>query len=416
MADFNSFDDKKSQVDHGDIFDGSAVRSSSNKGGSFTPTMVMDDESQDKSHFSGNVFDNSPANTNTQVMTVEEKRQLALSKIGPKGFKINIADPQQIAFYGAASQEKIANFEDTVLKHIKTSSSGEIGKKLVQIIGIAQQLNISEINGTSSGIPLIGRLIDSFKRNREKFISHFNSLADQIDRVVAEIDASTDSLKSRIEVLEELYKQNTEEYELLDRDIRDGKAFITKQKSEWTNQRAEAEALGYLTDPVVVQSYNDWKRQIEMFAQRVSDLEAAQMIAVQTWPEIRMIQSSNQLLINKFSNAKTLTIPMWRKQFTMAASLEETKKGADIADFVDNASNEFYKNTAKLLGETTTQVARASQRSIIDLSSLQTMQNSLINTFDELKKISEEGEKKREEMSIAIVGMKNQLRQKLASN
>ena len=137
------------------------------------------------------------------------------------------------------------------------------------------------------------------------------------------------------------------------------------------------------------------------------------MMAVHAMPEIRMIQSNNQMLIEKFHNAKTLTIPAWKKQFVLAVSLDEQKKAANLAQTIDDATNDFYKANADMLGENAISVARTNQRSIIDLESLQHMQNTLISTFDEMKKIETEGEQKRRELSNAITGMKKDLYQKL---
>jgi uncharacterized protein YaaN involved in tellurite resistance len=130
-------------------------------------------------------------------------------------------------------------------------------------------------------------------------------------------------------------------------------------------------------------------------------------------PEIRMIQSNNQMLIEKFNNAKSLTIPAWKKQFVLAVSLDEQKKAANLAKTIDDATNDFYKANADMLGENAISVARSNQRSIIDLESLQHMQNTLISTFEEMKKIDAEGVQHRTQLSNAIGSMKKELYQKL---
>ena len=326
---------------------------------------------------------------------------------------VDIRNPMAVSNYGAQAQDQVGKFADQVLEYVKTSNSGEVGPKLVQIVGIARELNISDLNGTTSKIPLIGPLIDSFRKKRERFVSKFTSLKDQIDNIIKELDVTSANLGNRNKLLEQLYEHNMQEYKELEVLVDQGKAFVQQQREEFMLQRDAAVLSGQINDPVVAQSYTDWKASIDRFEKRVSDLEAIKMMAIQAMPEIRMIQSNNQMLIEKFNNAKTLTIPAWKKQFVLAVSLDEQKQAANLAQTVDDATNEFYRNNAKLLGENAISVAKSNQRSIIDLESLEVMQSTLINTFEEMQNIENEGQKHRAQMSTRMTQMKDELYQKL---
>ena len=326
---------------------------------------------------------------------------------------VDIRNPMAVSNYGAQAQDQVGKFADQVLEYVKTSNSGEVGPKLVQIVGIARELNISDLNGNTSKIPLIGPLIDSFRKKRERFVSKFTSLKDQIDNIIKELDVTSANLGNRNKLLEQLYEHNMQEYKELEVLVDQGKAFVQQQREEFMLQRDAAVLSGQINDPVVAQSYTDWKASIDRFEKRVSDLEAIKMMAIQAMPEIRMIQSNNQMLIEKFNNAKTLTIPAWKKQFVLAVSLDEQKQAANLAQTVDDATNEFYRNNAKLLGENAISVAKSNQRSIIDLESLEVMQSTLINTFEEMQNIENEGQKHRAQMSTRMTQMKDELYQKL---
>lgn len=326
---------------------------------------------------------------------------------------LDLSNPVSISNYGAKAQENVAKFADEVLEYVKTSSTGQVGDKLVSIVSIAKELNVSDLNGTSSKIPLIGGLIDSFNKRRDKFVAKFNSLKDQIDKVIGELDNTNEALEKRIKLLDQLYDHNMAEYNELEMLLTEGKEFLKLQQETFEEQRNEAVLSGKINDPIVAQSYTDWQARIGRFSKRLSDLEACQMMAVHAMPEIRMIQSNNQMLIEKFNNAKTLTIPAWKKQFVLAVSLDEQKKAANLAQTIDDATNDFYKANADMLGENAISVARSNQRSIIDLESLQHMQTTLISTFEEMKKIEAEGEAQRKQMSASIGNMKKELYQKL---
>ena len=367
--------------------------------------------------------DAKPAKTTAPTMVVEpvvaaptiqlQKSAGAMVVQTPTNFQIEIRNPAQVASYGSKAQENVAKFADEVLEYVKTSSTGQVGDKLVSIVSIAKELNISELNGTASKIPFIGGLIDSFNKRRDKFVSKFNSLKDQIDKVITELDGTSANLGNRIKLLDQLYEHNMAEYHELEQLIKEGKAFALQNREAFESQRNEATLTGKINDPIVAQSYTDWLNSINRFEKRLSDLEAAQMMAVHAMPEIRMIQSNNQMLIEKFSNAKTLTIPAWKKQFVLAVSLDEQKKAAQLATTIDDATNDFYKANADMLGENSISVARSNQRSIIDIESLEHMQHTLISSFEEMKKIEADGARQRQEASVKIGNMKKELYQKL---
>lgn len=347
----------------------------------------------------------------TKSAVVPQKVGTSLAKSPSIG--IDIRNPNEVSKYGANSQEKVAKFADEILACVKTSASAEVGGKMVEIVSIAKGLNVSDLNGTASKVPLIGGLLDRLASRRDRFAAKFNSLKQQIEKVVTEIDTVSANLSKRNEVLEQLYAHNMQEYHELDKLISEGKAFTADQRQQFIAQIEEAKAQGLLADPMVAQNYNDWKQSIDNFEKRNSDLEAVQMMATQTMPEIRLIQNGNKMLIEKFNNVKTLTIPAWKKQFVLAVTLDEQKKGADLAQTVDDATNDFYKAQADLLGKNVISIAKTNQRSIIDLDSLQHMQNTLITSFEELSNIEAEGEARRKAMSTTMGEMKKELYEKL---
>lgn len=330
-------------------------------------------------------------------------------------FKIDIRKPDQVASYGADVQASVAKFADEILEQVKTSSVDSVGPKLVQIVTVAKELNVSDLNGTSSKVPIFGKLIDSFSKRRAKFVSKFNSLKDQIDTIVKEIDTTAENLLKRNKTLEGLYQHNIVEYKKLEELINFGKQHLTEQVQTFESQKAEAVTSGRMADPMVAQEFSDWEAAIKRFEKQISYLEATQMMAVHSMPEIRIIQRNNETLVEKFNAAKTHTIPAWKKQFILAVALEEQQKAGNLATTIDDATNAFYKQNADLLKQNAVTVAKANERNIIDLETLEYMQTSLISTFDEMRSIEEEGAKNRVEFSNRVATMKQELYQKVVT-
>lgn len=379
------------------------------------PTMVQSVEPQisdfknleQKSMRSEQMVTPAAAHQNT-TYPVTKQTASHNSKIG-----IDIRKSDQVMSYGADAQANIAQFADKVLEQVKTSSVATVGPKLTEIVTLAKGLNISELNGTSSKIPIIGKFIDSISARRAKFTAKFNSLKDQIDTIVKELDTTSSNLVSRNQLLDQMYDHTISEYNKLEKLISDGKIYLTDQVSELATAKQDAVNSGKINDPLMAQDLADWEDSIKRFEKQIAYLEATQMMAVHAMPEIRLIQKNNLTLVEKFQAAKTHTIPAWKKQFILATTLEEQRQAGALATSIDDATNHFYKQNADLLKQNAVTVAKANERNVIDLSTLEYMQNSLISTFDEMSQIEKEGSVQRAELTGKLTNMKQELYQKL---
>ena len=64
------------------------------------------------------------------------------------------------------------------------------------------------------------------------------------------------------------------------------------------------------------------KTNIELLEQRIYDLEMAKMVALQTAPQIRMIQKGNYKLVAKIQSAFVVTIPLFKSGLVDMNTLE----------------------------------------------------------------------------------------------
>jgi uncharacterized protein YaaN involved in tellurite resistance len=327
--------------------------------------------------------------------------------------KVNIRDLTSVQSYGSSSQTQLAKYSDEILSHVKTSNVGEMGGKLVDIVSIAKELNVSDLNGTKSSIPFIGGLIDKFTKNKDKFVAKFNTLSEQIDKVVGELATTSTALSRRIDILEGLHGHCVQQYKDIEVAIEQGNDLVVDEKTKLSTFIKENSAAN---DPLVTQNISDWDSSIKRFEKRLSDLHGIQMMAVQSMPTIRTLQTNNALLIEKFKNANELTIPSWKQMFVIAVSLDEQKQASKLATTVDDFTNELYKKNADLLKQNSVEVAKSNQRSIIDIESLEYVQQSLISTFDELRNIEKTGEQNRRDAAVKIEAMKTELHNKLVVN
>ena len=75
----------------------------------------------------------------------------------------------------------------------------------------------------------------------------------------------------------------------------------------------------------------------------------------------------------------------------MAISLEEQKNSVELATTIDNATNELLRRNADLLHTNSVQTAKANQRSVIDVETLEHVQSKLIQTVNDVIAIQKQG-------------------------
>jgi len=318
--------------------------------------------------------------------------------------------PNAVIDFGRQAGDKIAQYSNDMLGQVKSGHMDEIGGKLTEIVVLAKGVNLSDLKEQGSKLPLIGGLIDRFKLGKEKVLGRFETLARQIDKIVGELDVQQQRLGKRSQDLEQVYQLNVQEYYGLSNHIIAGDIKLEEMRAILIDMKAAPSAA----DPIRAQEINDYQDVLQRLEKRIHDLRVMQTIAIQTAPMIRMVQSNNQVLVEKFHNIKALTIPAWKKQFTLAIALLEQKKSVELATRIDDATNEFLKNNAELLHHNSVATARANQRAIVDIETLEAVQHSLISTFEEVAQIQQDGERKRAEAVDKLSQMKQELVTKLA--
>ncbi|MBK9216963.1 MAG: toxic anion resistance protein [Uliginosibacterium sp.] len=173
--------------------------------------------------------------------------------------------------------------------------------------------------------------------------------------------------------------------------------------------------LGQL-NPLQSQALHDQIAAESALDKRIADLRVLQHSALQTLPMIRLVQTNNSLLIEKFHTIKELTLPAWKRQFMLALSLSEQCSAAHLAKTIDDATNAFLKENAELLKQNTISTAQSNQRLVIDIATLQDVQNTLLSTVQEVIKINYEGAKQRAGVADQLGQMREQLRMQLAQS
>lgn len=347
------------------------------------------------------------------ALTPVEFEQLDLKSLGlqPQDFS-KVLDASKelaeinnmtVAEYGKNIASQTSTYTDDLLQLVQNKDLDETGQKLNQVVTVAQQLNSDNLLAENRKKGFLSGLFSRFKDAKQSFQLQFNSTKEQIDNLVKEIETSQNGLKKRVEMLDKMYVAVQEEYHLLGVYAAAGKL---KQK-ELAGKIAELTAKEQ--DQSTVQQVYDLNHATNNLEKRVHDLQMLQQSALQTLPMIRIIQSNNLMLVDKFYAIKNITLPAWKNQISLALSLNEQKNSVELANTIDDATNELLRRNAELLHSNSVNTARANQRSVIDVETLEHVQNTLIKTVNDVIQIQQEGVVQREQATEKLKTLQSNL-------
>jgi uncharacterized protein YaaN involved in tellurite resistance len=321
--------------------------------------------------------------------------------------KIDESNPLSVSQFGRDVSEHTSKYADELLDQVRNSDLEETGSKLTQVVSVAKTLNMNALTERRSTIPVIGKLIDKFKLSAGSFMGQFETTKTQIESLIGEVNASQAGLAKRNSSLEEMFCGVKEEHRLLGIHIAAGKIRLDELRIKADELRTT------VTSPNEVQSLADLDLLISNLDKRIGDLQSLQHSALQSLPMIRMIQSNNQVLVDKFHTIKEITVPAWKRQFMLALSLNEQRNAVDLANNIDNTTNDLLRRNADLLHRNSVEAAKANQRLVIDIDTLKEVQNKLISTVEEVIQIQQQGVKSRQKAEKDIMDMRLELRDRL---
>ena len=310
-----------------------------------------------------------------------------------------------VAEYGKNIATQTSGYTDELLNLVQNKDLDETGQKLNQVVQVAQQLNTSSILNKKKNSGFFGGLMSKIKGAKNNIDMHFNTTKEQIDTLVKEIEKSQSGLKARVDTLDRMFNGVQSEYKQLGVYIAAGKLKQDEIQQEISTLTSQAQ------DQTTTQRVYDLNHLANNLEKRVSDLQVLQQSAMQTLPMIRIIQSNNLMLVDKFYAIKNITLPAWKNQISLAISLNEQKNSVQLANTIDDATNDLLKRNADLLHQNSVDTAKANQRSVIDIETLEHVQNTLIKTVNDVIQIQKEGMQKRAEATTRLRSLQDNLNQ-----
>ncbi|HNX25212.1 MAG TPA: toxic anion resistance protein, partial [Spirochaetota bacterium] len=213
--------------------------------------------------------------------------------------RIDVNDSQGIIQYGVGAQTNISNFADSILEQVKAKDAGEVGGVLTDLMLTVKKIDVDSLSNESmmSKIPLLGNLFAGAK----KFVAQYQSIEHHIEEITDEMTKARMQLLKDVTLLDSLYEKNKEYLTELDIFILAGELKLKElQEKTLPEVKTKAEAS---KDTLDAQKVQDLSQMINRFEKKIYDLKLSRMIAIQTLPQVRLIQNNDQLLVEKIQSS-----------------------------------------------------------------------------------------------------------------
>ena len=322
--------------------------------------------------------------------------------------KLDVKDTNQILQYGVGAQTKISKFSDSVLDNVKTKQTGEVGGLLTDLV-----VQIKDFDGAIPKEEKKGLLaiFDNAKKQIEKLIAKYDKVENNIDKIEKQLEGHKLQMMKDIAVFDTMYEKNLEYFKELSLYIIAGEKKLEELKNVvLPEMQKKAEESGDQTD---AQAYNDMSNMVNRFEKKIYDLKTTRIISIQMAPQIRLIQNNDSELVEKIQSSIINTIPLWKNQIVIALGLTNAKNALNAQKQVTDITNEMLKKNSELLKQGTIEVAKESERAVVDVETLQKTNRDIIETLDTMLAIHEEGRQKRAEAEQELIKIEGELKNKL---
>ena len=342
-----------------------------------------------------------PIGVDDSMLSEAEKKQVdAFVK------QIDIKDSNVVLQYGSGAQKKMAAFSEKAIENVKTKDMGEVGKLLSDVVVELKGFNDEDEKG----------IFGFFKKQGNKL----QMLKTKYDKAEVNIGKITDALESHqvtlmkdTAMLDKMYELNLTHFKELTMYIIAGKKRLYEvRNTELKELLAKAEESG---KPEDAQAARDLDAQCTRFEKKLYDLELTRTVAMQTAPQIRIVQENDIVMSEKIQSTIVNTIPLWKTQMALALCIEHAGQAAKAERIVNDMTNQLLTKNAEMLHQASVDVAKESERGIVDIETLTKTNETLIKTFDEVMQIQKEGREKRAAAEIEMARIEAELKNKVLS-
>ena len=304
---------------------------------------------------------------------------------------LNENDMTSIMNYGSDLQNAMDAYSNDFLnQRFDSTSSIKSAELIANLLGELQEVDIAELNEPSAFKRFIRRipLLKKFVTSVEQIKAKYNTIKKNIDGITQKLEQTRLIAIRDNNLLEKQFQNNLSYVNQLGELIIAGKMKSKELEDEISTMKEES----YNYNDYEIRKVEDFKNNLD---KKITDLVMMRYSFQQSLVQINIIQQTNtQDAQNTEMQIKT-TIPIWKNQMSMAVALYNQKKSIEASNLVTNTTNEILRRNSEMMKTQAIEVAKQSQRTVIDIETLEKTHKDLIATIEGVEKAQEEGRAKR---------------------
>lgn len=340
---------------------------------------------------------------NYDILTKEEQKA-----IDEFNSKIDITDTTNIIQYGAAAQEKISQFSDSILEDVKTKNLGETGDLLADLVSQIKAFD-KDISGQNKGF--FAKLFNNAKKEADFVIAKYSKIEKNIDTIENGLEKDKLQMLKDISIFDTMYEKNLEYFKEISLYIIAGERKLEELRTKVLPELQEqAKKSGEQLD---AQKVNDMENMINRFEKKIYDLKTTRIISIQMAPQIRLLQNNEAELVEKIQSSITNTIPLWKNQMVLALGINNAKNALKSQQAVSNLTNEMLVKNSETLKQGSIDIAEESEKAIVNIETIKKTNSDLIETLDKVIEIHKNGRIKRQEAEKELETIEKELKDKM---
>ncbi len=324
--------------------------------------------------------------------------------------KIDLMNSGYAIQFGSVAQKNMADFSDSLLTQVRTKDSGAVGELLTDLTGKINEFSRQESDSFVKKIPLLGSLVSK----GENMMSSYEKLSTKVEKIQSELEKNKTTMMKDIVLFDNLYQKNLDYFKELELYIRAGEEKLEEMRTQVLPKLRQQAASS--ADPMAGQVVSDFEGNVDRFDKKIHDLKISKTIAIQTAPQLRLIQNNDKILVERIQSAIYNAIPLWKNQIVIALGLSRQQQALQMQRAVADTTNELLRRNAEMLKTNTLETAKENNRSIVDIDTVKKVNEDLVSTIEETLKIQKEGRAARQEAEKELLAIENRLKQTLMDN
>ncbi|MCY4780721.1 toxic anion resistance protein [Sphingobacterium sp. UT-1RO-CII-1] len=316
--------------------------------------------------------------------------------------KINLTSTMDVIQFGVGSQTKVSNFSNEILKQVRTKDMGGAEDILLNL-----RTDIKTFDEKLNKKPLIP-FFDNVKKKLQRMRTEYQSVEKNIHQIELKMEGHYKNLAKDVNIFDKLFTENQSYFKELSLYIAAGEEKLDEVHSTTLPEmRAEAESSG---DQNKVQAYKDMEQHVVRFERKIHDLKLTRMVVLQTAPQIRLIQNNSSALMEKIQSSLVNTIPLWKNQMVLTLGIAHAQRALEAQKAVTDATNELLRRNSEMLKETTVNIAKETERGIVDIETIKKANQDIVSTIEQVLQIQREGREKRKLVEQELVQAEQELK------